>query len=329
MQKLIISLITIFISMFIVFFVIYYMPGDPVEILAQEIIRQENLPYYVAYQRAITTLNYNPDEPIISQLSTYLKGIVSGDLGYSLTYQKPVIEVIAQALPWTLLILGVALVISFIIGVLIGAYLALKASAKLNIKLLIYQSVFGAVPDYIVAYILIFIFSVTLKWLPSKGAYTSSVTVGFNLPFIVDVAKHATLPVLAYFLTTVSTWIVNMRANAVTVMGEEYITYAVIRGLPKKTMLIHYLGKNSILPMISNLAVAFGMMFGGSPLIENLFLYPGVGYYLNIAINRRDFPLMQGMFFVMIIMLIMSNLIAEYVGQILNPRLKGESYDDF
>ena len=169
---------------------------------------------------------------------------------------------------------------------------------------------------------LIFLFAVTLGWLPARGPYSAQVTPGFNMPFIASVLRHAILPVLAYFLTTVANWTIGMRANALGSLGEDYVAYARARGLSQRRILIHYVGRNSILPMITSLAISFGFMFGGSPLIENLFLYPGVGYYLNQAIARRDYPLMQGMYFIMIVVVVLSGLLAERLYTVLNPRLR-------
>lgn len=321
-KKVLMSVVTVLISLVVVFGVIQSMPGDPVDILAQEIVKSENLPYDLAYSRAIATLNYDPNMPMAERFASYVKGIATGDLGDSMTYKKPVMDIVKGALPWTLLVLSVSLTLSFAVGIILGIYIAWKRKKGLNAALTVYQSIFGSIPDYIVAYLLVFIFAVTLGILPSKGAYSSSVTPGFNLPFILNVIKHAVLPVLAYFVTTVATWTISMKANAIGVLGEDYITYANVRGLSDRRVLIHYLGRNAMLPMITSLAVTFGLMFGGSPLIENLFLYPGVGYYLNMAIARRDFPLMQGMFLIIIIMVVLSSLLAELLYKVFNPRLR-------
>ncbi|GKX29728.1 peptide ABC transporter permease [Vallitalea longa] len=322
MKKILISLITVFISLIVMFLVIQNMPGDPVDMMAQDIVKNEHLEYELAYQRAKSILNYDPDEPLVNRFSKYVKGIVTGNLGTSMSYKKDVIDIVMGALPWTLLVVSISLLLSFIIGVLLGIYIAWKRKKGLNTALIIYQSIFGAIPNYVVGYLLVIVFAVTLGWLPSRGPYSSNVTPGFNGAFIGDMLKHAILPVLAYFTTTVAGWIISMKANSLSVLGEDYITYAQVRGLPRRRILIKYLGKNAMLPMITILAVNFGLMFGGSPLIENLFLYPGVGYYLNIAIARRDFPLMQGMFLMIIIMVVLSSFIAELLYKILNPRLR-------
>jgi peptide/nickel transport system permease protein len=133
---------------------------------------------------------------------------------------------------------------------------------------------------------------------------------------------HAALPVLAYFVTTLAGWIMGMKASCMSVLGEDYINYARARGLSNKRIVFSYVGRNAVLPMVTSVAISFGMMFGGSPLIENLFVYPGVGYYLSTAISRRDYPLMQGMFLMIIVMVLLSGLVAEFLYTVLNPRLR-------
>ncbi|MBM6837619.1 ABC transporter permease, partial [Clostridium saudiense] len=212
--------------------------------------------------------------------------------------------------------------LSFTVGVILGIYVAWKRSKILDGVLTGYQAVLGSIPDYIVAYLLVLLFSLTLGLFPSKGAYNSAVTPGFNLEFILNVLSHAALPILAYFLTTLAGWIMGMKANCMSVLGEDYINYAKARGISNKRIIFSYLGRNAILPMVTSVAISFGMMFGGSPLIENLFVYPGVGYYLTTAISRRDYPLMQGMFLMIIVMVLLSGVFAEFLNTKLNPRLR-------
>lgn len=315
-------LVTILFAIIAMFVVIQAMPGNPVETLAAEISRTENLEMDLAYAKAKSILNYDPDVPTVQRLGNYLGGILRGNLGDSLAYRKPVIGLVLGALPWTLLVLTISLSLSFSVGVLIGIIIAWKRKRWLNALLNVWQSIFGSIPDYIVAYLLIFVIAVSLGWLPARGPYSSEVIPGFNMGFIGSVIQHAILPVLAYFLTTVANWTIGMRANAIQTLGEDYVTYARARGLSQRRILVHYVGRNSILPMVTSLAISFGFMFGGSPLIENLFLYPGVGYYLNQAIARRDYPLMQGMYFIMIVVVVLSGLLAEKLYTVLNPRLR-------
>ena len=322
MKKVLTCILTMLTSLLLIFFVIQAMPGDPVETLTQEYMKTGQLGYDQAYAKAKIALNYDPDVPILQRFTTYVKGIASGNLGQSMAFKESVSKIVLGALPWTLLVCSISLFLSFMVGVILGIYVAWKRSKLLDGVITGYQAVVGSIPDYIVAYLLVLLFSLTLGIFPSKGAYSSNVTPGFNLAFIGSVLSHAALPIFSYFLTTLAGWIMGMKANCLSVLGEDYINYAKARGISNKRIIFSYLGRNAMLPMVTSVAISFGMMFGGSPLIENLFVYPGVGYYLTTAISRRDYPLMQGMFLMIIVMVLISGLIAEFLNTRLNTRLR-------
>ena len=322
MKRLATCFATMLASLLLIFFVIQAMPGDPVDTLTQEYMRSSQLSYQQAYNKAKLALNYDPDEPIVERFVSYVKGVATGNLGQSMSFKESVSTIVLGALPWTLLVCSISLLLSFTVGVILGIYVAWKRSKILDGVLTGYQAVLGSIPDYIVAYLLVLLFSLILGLFPSKGAYNSAVTPGFNLEFILNVLSHAALPILAYFLTTLAGWIMGMKANCRSVLGEDYINYAKARGISNKRIIFSYLGRNAILPMVTSVAISFGMMFGGSPLIENLFVYPGVGYYLTTAISRRDYPLMQGMFLMIIVMVLLSGVFAEFLNTKLNPRLR-------
>ncbi|MBC5627927.1 ABC transporter permease [Clostridium sp. NSJ-6] len=322
MKRLATVFATMLASLLLIFFVIQAMPGDPVDTLTQEYMRSSQLSYEQAYNKAKLALNYDPDEPIVERFVSYVKGIATGNLGQSMSFKESVSKIVLGALPWTLLVCSISLLLSFTVGVILGIYVAWKRSKLLDGVLTGYQAILGSIPDYIVAYLLVLLFSLTLGLFPSKGAYSSAVIPGFNLEFILNVLSHASLPILAYFLTTLAGWIMGMKANCMSVLGEDYINYAKARGISNKRIIFSYLGRNAMLPMVTSVAISFGMMFGGSPLIENLFVYPGVGYYLTTAISRRDYPLMQGMFLMIIVMVLLSGVFAEFLNTKLNPRLR-------
>ena len=322
MKKVLTCILTMLTSLLLIFFVIQAMPGDPVETLTQEYMKTGQLGYDQAYAKAKIALNYDPDVPILQRFTTYVKGIASGNLGQSMAFKESVSKIVLGARPWTLLVCSISLFLSFMVGVILGIYVAWKRSKLLDGVITGYQAIVGSIPDYIVAYLLVLLFSLTLGIFPSKGAYSSNVTPGFNLAFIGSVLSHAALPILSYFLTTLAGWIMGMKANCLSVLGEDYINYAKARGISNRRIIFSYLGRNAMLPMVTSVAISFGMMFGGSPLIENLFVYPGVGYYLTTAISRRDYPLMQGMFLMIIVMVLISGLIAEFLNTRLNPRLR-------
>lgn len=321
-KKIIRTILTLVISLVLVFFIVKAMPGDPVQTLTQQYMTTDKLPYEQAYERAKVALNYDPEEPVMQQFFSYINQLLHGDMGQSMSYKDSVVDIVLGALPWTLLVCSISLLLSFVVGNIVGLFIAWKRSKILDGIMTGYQVVFGSIPDYIIAYLLVVCFAIGLGIFPARGAYSSSSTPGWNMEFIFDVLYHAALPVLCYFLTTVASWVMGMKSICVSLLGEDYMNYARARGLSQKRILLTYLGRNAMLPQITSLAITFGLLFGGSPVIENLFVYPGVGFYLNSAISRRDYPLMQGMFLMIIIMVLISGLAADALNKRLNPRLR-------
>lgn len=314
-------ILTILFATSITFVVIRMMPGDPVETMAKSLMNQ-GLDYNEAYEKSAAMLNINPDETVVEQYVGYIKNLLKGDLGISILNKRPVVDVMAAALPWTLFVLSISISIAFTIGILIGMYVAWKRNTIVDPIASVYASISGSLPDYIVGLLLIVFLSNNLRLFPARGAYSSAVEVGFNLPFIIDVFYHACLPILTYVVTGLGGWILAMKGSAISVLGEDYIMAARARGLSESRIRTKYVGRNAILPLVTSLTISFGMLFGGSPLVENLFAYPGIGYYLGQAIGNRDYVLMQGLFLMITIAVVIANLVADLLYAKLDPRIR-------
>lgn len=325
LKRLFLILLTVLFSTTITFVVIRTMPGNPVETMAMELQRNMGMSYEDAVIRAKAALNFDPDVPIHIQYFNTLSDFVKGDFGVSLQFKTPVMQVIGSALAWTLLVSSVALFLSFVLGSLLGMYCAWKRKTMIDPIVTVYDAILGAVPSFVIAYLLVLLFSVKLGWLPARGNYDGSLTPGFNVPFILSVAKYAILPVLSWMLTTIGGWALGMKAVAVSALGEDYITSAKARGLPDRRIVWTYVGRNALLPQITSLAMQFGMMFAGSVLIENIFVYPGMGFFFGRAITSRDYPLMQGMFMVITVAVVIANLLAEILYSVIDPRIREAS----
>lgn len=315
-------LITIAAGVFMTFLIIKIMPGDPVMILANELRSSLGISEADAINRAVAMLNYDPSQPLIQQIGQFIANLIRGDLGTSIRFRTPVLDIVLSALPWTLFSAGTATILSYIVGTEVGLFVAWSKNKRINAVTELLTSIIGSFPDYVVGFFLVSIFAVQLAWLPSRGAYSSRAMVGFNGPFIWSVLIHGILPIAAIFIVYLANWILNMRGSAMNVMHQEYIKYARARGLSDKVIRKKYVGKNARLPMVTTLGTTFGMLLGGAPLIENIFSYPGLGYYLNTAIAVRDIPLMQGMFFMIIVTVVGANFIVDSLYGLLDPRLR-------
>ena len=321
-KRILVMIVTVFFAMTLTFILIRIMPGDPVETLAMDMVRTQGMNFEEAYKQAQAALNYDPETPILEQYMSFVRGLATLNFGNSMIYKKPVMHIIGGSLPWTIFLLSISTFLAFMLGIIIGMYVAWKRKTIIDPIMSVYASIMSSIANYIVSLLLILIFAGGRIVLPSRGAYDSTVEPGFNWKFFANVFKHSILPVGAFFLTTVGNWALAMKGNAISVLGEDYVNAARARGLGQRRIIFSYVGRNALLPLVTNLAITFGMMFGGSPLIENIFAYPGIGYFLNQSIGRRDFMLMQGMFLTITVAVVISNFLADILNSVLDPRLR-------
>ena len=322
-KRLSIALLTIFIALTITFFLIRSMPGDILYTMALDKVRREGIPFEIAYERVKATMyGVASDEPLSKQYLAYLGNIIRGNLGTSVYYRISVNKIIVKAIPWTVFVCSISIILSFILGSLIGMVIAWKRKTLLDPLASAYASIADATPEYITATILLIIFAVKLKWFPLKGAYNVDVTPGFNLLFILSALYHAALPILAYTIQHLGGWILVMKSSAISVLGEDYVRAAQARGLKERRIAISYVGRNAILAPFTSLAIIFGGMLGGATLIESVFAYPGMGFFFGKAVALRDFPLMQGLFLLTIGGVILATLIADFLYAAIDPRVR-------
>ena len=323
-KRVIIAFLTILVAASITFFVVRSMPGDPIEALTQAFIRQYYMSYETARALAESVAPFVPKGSLIQQYVDYMLKFLRGDLGVSISFSTgtPVTELLASRIPWTVLVVATSLIISFGLGILIGMIMAYRHGSKLDSGLALLFSITRSIPEYIIALLLLTVFAFQLKWFPVRGLYSADVTPGFNLEFIVDVLWHAALPITTWVIVHLGGWALGMRGSTISVLGEDYITYAKARGLPSRRITITYVGRNAILPLFTSFMLSLGFMFGGSIFIEYIFAYPGVGWMLYQAITNRDWFLMIGTFDVIVIAVVTGALLADLLYGFLDPRIR-------
>jgi peptide/nickel transport system permease protein len=242
----------------------------------------------------------------------------------------PVSAIIKAVLPWTLFSVGVGLMISFICGVLLGTVIAYRRESALDPVVSALSSLLSAIPSYLLAILIIVFLGVQLKingkaLVPIaqlRGAYAPGTVPSFTWAFLLDVLAHAALPIVTYVLSTVGGWTLAMKSNTINTLGEDYVTVARARGLSDRRITTAYVGRNALLPLVSQLAVSIGFAIGGSTLIETYFVYPGIGNRLGAAVTNRDYPVMQGVFLMITFVVIFSNLLADMLYSFLDPRIR-------
>src|SRR5580693_972247 len=251
----------------------------------------------------------------------YIANCLTGQFG--LTAQRdPVTTEILSKLPWTLGLVGVTTVIAFAIGTLVGVLGAWRRGGKLDGLLPPMLFIVASFPVFFVGLLLLYVFAVTLNWLPLSSNYSIGTEPSLSLSFIGDVLVHAILPGISLVVVTAGLWIYSMRNNMITTLAEDYVKMGRAKGLPAWRIMTDYAARNAILPNLTGFAMQLGYVLGGSILVEYTFSYPGVGAMLLQAVQGEDYPLMQALFLLITVAVLVAILIADLATAGLDPRTR-------
>jgi peptide/nickel transport system permease protein len=313
-KRLVFAIVTIFIIMTLNFIIFRLMPGDPVSMIADVIrLRPEQV-------RRLYEL-FGLDKPLWQQYVQYLSQTVQGFYGYSFYTQRPVSQDIMERLPNTLLLLGTSTVLSIVIGMVVGIVAAARRGSLVDISAISFGFLGNSVPIFWLGLILLLVFGVNLKWFPLRG--TTSVPAPTEpLALVTDILWHMTLPTLALVIILFGGYALVMRAAMIDVLTEDYITLARAKGIDERTVLYKHALRNAMLPMVTVIALAFGFLLSGALLTETVFSWYGLGRYIWDAILKQDYPSLQGIFFVISVMVVVANLIADLIYGVLDPRVR-------
>ena len=303
------------------FFLVRLMPGDPVTVQYERLLQQGMSPEQAEAQTAVT-YGFLPHGTLGQQYLEYLGRLARLDLGASITAQGvPVADQVAAATPWTVVLVLSGILISFLAGVSLGVVAALRRSTAAGDALSVTGSLLHGVPPFVIGIVLLALLSRVWPIFPEGRPYDAELTPGWNGWFIADVAHHALLPVATYVLAGYGGWLLAMRSSVVSVLGDDFLLAAKLRGLNHRTR-FRYLARNAILPLFSVLAVSFGLIFGGAVLIERIFNYQGLGVLLHDSVRTRDVPLMSGAFLLITAAVIVANILADLLYAVIDPRVR-------
>ena len=315
-RKMVFAVVTILIIMTLNFVIFRLMPGDPISMLADQIRLR---PEQVARLYELFGLG----KPLGEQYVAYMSQTLQGFLGYSYYTQHPVTQDIMDRLPNTLLLVGVSTLISIIIGMIVGIVAAAKRGSAVDIGAISFGFLGNSVPTFWLGLLLLLIFGVNLQWFPLRGT-TSVPSPTEPIALVLDILWHMTLPTLVLVIIQFGGFALVMRAAMMDVLTEDYITLARAKGVDERDVLYKHALRNAMLPMVTMIALAFGFTLSGALLTETVFSWYGLGRYIWDAIVRQDFPALQGIFFIISVMVVAANLIADIVYGFLDPRVKHE-----
>ena len=283
----------------VVFFLIRLIPGDPVMVMLPESASPE--------QRAALRQELGLDHPIAVQYAYFIARAVRGDLGNSLFYGKPALEVLLQAFPNTLLLASTALSLVLVFAIPLGIFSAIKRDSLWDLAGMALAMVGQSLPPFWLGLILMSFFSVTLGWLPTTG---------------IGGPEHLVLPsvTLGAYLMALSTRLV--RSGMLDVLSEDYIRTARAKGLTDYLVLARHALPNLLIPVVTIVGLQLGALLGGAVITETVFAWPGVGTIVYRAIAARDYPLMQAAVLMLSVFFVFLNLLVDVTYAYLDPRIR-------
>lgn len=309
--------LTLLIALAANFFLPRLAPGDPINaLLGADVV--ENMS---AEQIAQVAMELGINDPLPIQFWHYLIGIFTGDFGNSIKLGMPVWDALIQKLPWTLLLMGFALVISTLIGTVLGVLSAWKRGEFADIATMGTVLFIGSLPPFWLAMMLIILFSTTLGWLPSFGAYQ----IGTSFPswdWFLGVGKRMLMPVAGLAIVQTTSVLLIARSSMQMALDQDYIMFARAKGVSEGAIFFKHAFRNALLPLYTHTMMGLGALIGGSLIIETVFSYPGLGGLIVQGVNSRDYPLLQGLFVITTISIIAANFITDLLYPLIDPRTR-------
>ncbi len=274
-----------------------------------------------AGSRQALLATYHLDAPLSAQFVQYLAGLARGDLGQSFITHRPVSAIVAERLPWTLFLVGGAVVMAACLGGLLGWASAQRRPRRLVTPAFAVAIGVGTLPEFLVAMILIVSLASSRHVFPAGGALTPFAAAGAGLPrLLADIAWHAALPGLVLVIALLPPFALLVRNAAIPVLGERYLVAAQAKGLPPRRIAWHAL-RSALPPVVTLLGLRLAAAVGGAAVIERIFAYPGMGLLLYDAVGARDYPVLQGVVFISSLAVLTMNFLLDLLAGRLDPRV--------
>ena len=300
----------------ILFFMFRTMPGTPLAAFIDNTTTAE--------QQDALIRQFGLDKSLGEQYWLFLTNALQGDLGQSFFFKKPVVEVVMEVFPNSVILTLTSLIVAYLFGIVAGAYLAWRRGSWVEgfgIPLVLTTR---AAPEFWLGMVLLAFFSFYLGWFPSGGANSSGSewTSDWQRVTSLDYMSHLALPAITLAIYLQGLPLLLMRSNMLNVLQEEFITMARMKGLSTWTIVIRHAARNALRPVATAFALGIGGAVGGNVVVETVFSWPGIGRLLVNAVAASDYPLAQGAFLMITAVLVIMNFIADVSYHFLDPRVR-------
>lgn len=313
-KKIAALIVTIFAVLCLNFIIFRLAPGDPVRMMFKD-------PRSNEAQFELQKEKYGLDKPIMYQFGAYMKALMKGDFGESFWKKQPVLKVIWERVPATLLLVLFSLIIAMGLGILLGALAGWNNGTRLDSFILSTSLTLYSIPKFALGIILLLIFAYLIPVLPYGGMKTpASGFTGFR--HMLDVLRHMILPSISIILWYIGEYIILTRSAMLDVLHEDYIITARAKGVPEGRILRKHALRNALLPVATITEVNLGFAIAGVIEAETVFSWPGIGRLAYDAVMKRDYPLLQGVFLVFAVSIVLANFVMDLLYVYIDPRIK-------
>ena len=312
-------LITVWVIATLNFFLPRMMPGDPFLLLSAD--AGEDVAPFSEAQRRHYIAQYGLDRPWLQQYGVYLAALCRGDLGRSIYYNDPVADILVRRLPWTLSLVLAAVALSTAAGTVLGSVSAHRRGGWTDRLLYAGLIVISEVPAFLLGLVLLFVFAAGLRLFPLSGAMTPFADYASFWDRLVDLGRHAVLPVATLAIVRSGGMYLLARNSMTTVLAKDYLRTARAKGLGTARIFYRHSLRNALLPITTRVFLSLGSLVGGAILVENVFAYPGLGRLMRDAVLAQDYPLIQGIFLLVTVSVLTANFAADFVYARIDPRI--------
>ncbi len=315
LKKFLQAIITVFAVLIINYFLFRIMPGDPLAMLVRS-------PSLSEEAKASVAAMFGLDKPWYIQFFVYIKQVFTLDMGTSFIYKKPVLDIIAERIPATLLLTVPAEILAVFFGCYIGMISAWRRGTKSDVLGTGVSMVFYAMPTFWLGILMVTFFSATLGLFPTSGMMTTTLGDRSFWAEAGDVVVHLILPVITMALVMLGNYTLVMRNSLTDVLTEDYINTAYAKGHTAKNVLRRHAMPNALIPVTTLITMNLGFTISGALQIETVFSWPGIGRLMYDALQGRDYPLLQGIFLLISICVVGANFLSDILYGYLDPRVK-------
>jgi peptide/nickel transport system permease protein len=284
-------------------------PGNAVTMLADPLASEEN-------RRAMERV-LGLDAPVWVRYLIWLREVLTGNLGYSYTSHQAVLPLMLQRLPATLELMAAALLIAYAIGVPLGVFVAVRQYSWVDYVTTILAFIGISTPTFFLGLVLIYIFALQLNWLPASGQYTLSGDRGLG-----DLLLHLVMPAAILALNYLAITVRYVRGSVLEVLGQDYVRTARAKGLKERLVLYRHALRNALLPIITLAGLQVPNLFAGAVITEQVFAWPGMGFFAIQAIGARDYPIVMAVTLVSATLVVIGNFLADVFYAVADPRVR-------